>query len=112
MSGGLRFSAHGGIMPNDGLPAIGESVFFHAAGRDVVTSPLEAVERPPREVVQLLRCRTLIGTVRHHSIASKMRPGRRVLGQFQTARMLPSTEKKITSARPTMFSKGTGPTSG
>jgi hypothetical protein len=52
MSGGLRFGTHGGLVPNPGTPAIGESLFFHAAGRDVVTSPLTAVERPPRDVVE------------------------------------------------------------
>lgn len=51
VSGGLRFSARGGILPNVGTPNIGESLFFHATGRDLVTSPLVAVERPPREVV-------------------------------------------------------------
>ncbi|MFW6050165.1 MAG: hypothetical protein ACODAU_03255 [Myxococcota bacterium] len=51
VSGGIRFSERGGMLPNVGTPAIGESVFFHARGRDVVTSPVVSVERPPREVV-------------------------------------------------------------
>lgn len=49
--GGLRFTRSGGIVPNLGLPEVGESMFFHAEGRDLVTSPVLAVERPPREVV-------------------------------------------------------------
>lgn len=51
LSGGIRFTPKGGIVPNAGRPEVGESVFFHAAGRDLVTSPLQDVERPPREVV-------------------------------------------------------------
>lgn len=49
--GGLRFTRAGGIHANLGMPLVGESLFFHAAGRDLVTSPVLAVERPPREVV-------------------------------------------------------------
>ncbi|MFW5920994.1 MAG: hypothetical protein ACOCUS_04085 [Polyangiales bacterium] len=52
VSGGLRFNMEGGIVPNAGLPSIGDSLFFHAAGRDLVTSPIVSVERPPRDVVQ------------------------------------------------------------
>ena len=49
--GGLRFTRAGGIHANLGIPLVGESLFFHAAGRDLVTSPVLAVERPEREVV-------------------------------------------------------------
>jgi len=49
--GGLRFSRHGGILPNPGSPRVGESLFFHAAGRDLVTSPILSVERPQRSIV-------------------------------------------------------------
>jgi hypothetical protein len=49
--GGIRFSRNGGILPNPGFPKIGESLFFHAAGRDLVTSPITSVERPQRDVV-------------------------------------------------------------
>lgn len=51
ISGSLKFSPNGGIMPNPGNPSIGESLFFHAAGRDLVTSTILAVERPKREIV-------------------------------------------------------------
>lgn len=50
--GGIRFSRNGGLMPNPGLPNVGESLFFHASGRDLVTSPVLSVERPERTVVQ------------------------------------------------------------
>ena len=49
--GGLRFTRAGGIHANVGQPAVGESLFFHASGRDLVTSPVLAVERPEREIV-------------------------------------------------------------
>lgn len=50
--GGIRFSRSGGIVPNPGVPRVGESLFFHAAGRDLVTSPILSIDRPPRETVQ------------------------------------------------------------
>jgi len=61
VNGGLRFFANGGISPNSGVPLPGESLYFAGEGadpngeaarsRELVTSPLEAVERPPRELV-------------------------------------------------------------
>jgi hypothetical protein len=49
--GGLKFSHNGGISPNPGEPREGESLYFASEDRDLVTSPLESVQRPPREVV-------------------------------------------------------------
>jgi hypothetical protein len=49
--GGLKFHAGGGIAPNDGEPRPGESLYFASDGRDLVTSALEGVERPSRDVV-------------------------------------------------------------
>jgi len=51
VSGGLKFMKNGGIRPNEGIPVLGESLFFCAAGRDLVTSPVVSIERPEREVV-------------------------------------------------------------
>jgi hypothetical protein len=61
VDGGLRFFSNGGIKPNNGVPMPGESLYFSGEGRDsqgqaarnreLVTSPLEAVERPARELV-------------------------------------------------------------
>ena len=61
VNGGLRFFPNGGISPNDGEPKPGESLYFAGDGRDphgeqarareLVTSPLEAVERPARDLV-------------------------------------------------------------
>jgi hypothetical protein len=62
VNGGLRFFPNGGIAPNGGEPAPGESLYFAGEGRDphseaarnreLVTSPLESVERPSRDLVE------------------------------------------------------------
>lgn len=51
VAGGLRFHDHGGVTPNDGLPTVGESLFFCSEGRDLVTSPVVEVQRPRRNIV-------------------------------------------------------------
>ncbi len=51
VTGGLAFHRGGGIFPNDKLPRVGESLFFVAKGRDLVTSPIESIDRPERETV-------------------------------------------------------------
>ncbi len=52
LTGGVRFFDNGGMHPTRGLPEVGESLLFTSPGRDLVTSPLQAVERPPRDTVQ------------------------------------------------------------
>jgi hypothetical protein len=60
VNGGLRFFTNGGISPNGGDPQPGESLYFAsdervpetARTRELVTSPLESVERPPRALVE------------------------------------------------------------
>jgi hypothetical protein len=64
VDGGLRFFSNGGISPNNGVPQPGESLYFSGETRDpdgeaarprdreLVTSPLEAVERPARDLVE------------------------------------------------------------
>jgi hypothetical protein len=52
IEGGLKFFVNGAIAPNPGDPIPGESLFFSSGGRDLVTSPLEAVERPAKEIVE------------------------------------------------------------
>ena len=49
--GGLKFFPNGAIAPNAGDPREGESLYFAADGRDLVTSPLESIERPTKDVV-------------------------------------------------------------
>ena len=50
LHGGIRFFANGGIAPNTGDPRPGESLYFADEERDLVTSPLERVERPSKEL--------------------------------------------------------------
>ncbi len=50
--GGIRFFLNGAIQPNPGEPQPGEALFFATEGRDLVTSPLEKVDRPTKEVTQ------------------------------------------------------------
>jgi hypothetical protein len=49
--GGLKFYLNGAIVPNPGDPKPGEAIYFAYDGRDLVTSPLESVERPTKEIV-------------------------------------------------------------
>jgi hypothetical protein len=49
IEGGLKFFRNGSIAPNAGEPQPGESIYFASEGRDLVTSPLESVERPTKE---------------------------------------------------------------
>ena len=46
VSGSIRFNREGGVILGKGSPSIGESLFFQAAVRDLVTSSILAVERP------------------------------------------------------------------
>ena len=51
MHGGIRFYLNGAVVPNPGEPTVGDALYFATDGRDLVTSPLERVERPSRDVV-------------------------------------------------------------
>jgi hypothetical protein len=52
LRGGLKFFPSGGIAANPGEPRPGEALYFDAAeDRDLVTSPLERVTRPNKELV-------------------------------------------------------------
>lgn len=52
LHGGLKFFGNGAIVPNAGDPRPGEALYFAADGRDLVTSPLESVERPTKALVE------------------------------------------------------------
>ncbi len=54
--GGLRFFLNGSILPNPGEPRVGEALFFASGGRDLVTSPVEAIDRPAKEIVAQYCC--------------------------------------------------------
>ena len=47
----FRFDREGGVSPNAGLPKVGDSLFFQSSGRDLVTSAVLSVERPPQQDV-------------------------------------------------------------
>lgn len=51
VAGGLSFLRTGAVRATDSLPGVGESLFFCREGRDLVTSPIVSIERPPRAVV-------------------------------------------------------------
>ena len=53
--GSIRFFMNGSLLPNPGEPKIGEALFFGDGGRDLITSPLESVGRPPKELVSEYR---------------------------------------------------------
>ena len=49
--GSIRFFMNGALLPSPGEPKVGEALFFGEGGRDLITSPLESVCRPPKELV-------------------------------------------------------------
>jgi hypothetical protein len=51
LEGSLRFHPHGGLAPNIGDPAVGDAIYFRTGERDLITSRLESIERPSRDVV-------------------------------------------------------------
>ena len=51
VSGSIRFFDGGGMAASPGLPRVGESMYFEDSGRDLVTSAVVGVERPPRDLV-------------------------------------------------------------
>lgn len=51
IQGALRFHPNGAIVPNAGEPVKGEALCFSEGERDLVTSPLESIGRPERELV-------------------------------------------------------------
>jgi hypothetical protein len=49
--GSIKFFMNGSLLPHPGEPRVGEALFFGSGGRDLITSPLEGIERPPRDLV-------------------------------------------------------------
>jgi hypothetical protein len=49
--GSIQFFLNGSLSPHPGEPRVGEALFFAHGGRDLITSPLEKVERPPKHLV-------------------------------------------------------------
>jgi hypothetical protein len=51
VAGAIRFYESGAMNATPGLPQIGESMYFEAGGRDMVTSSIVSVERPKADVI-------------------------------------------------------------
>ncbi len=51
LAGRVRFQPNGVALPNEGEPCVGEALYFGGEGRDLVTSLLCAVDRPPKKLV-------------------------------------------------------------
>jgi hypothetical protein len=49
--GSIQFFLNGSLSPHPGEPRVGEALFFAQGGRDLITSPLEKVERPDKRLV-------------------------------------------------------------
>jgi hypothetical protein len=56
VAGAIRFFDTGAMHANPGLPQVGESIYFEAAGRDLVTSSVVSVERPAADTVATYSC--------------------------------------------------------
>ncbi len=51
LSGGVHFHKNGAAVPVCDSPALGEALYFADDGRDLITSTVCGLERPPREIV-------------------------------------------------------------
>jgi hypothetical protein len=52
LSGGVHFHKNGAAVPVCDSPAVGEALYFADDGRELITSAVCGLERPPREVIQ------------------------------------------------------------
>jgi hypothetical protein len=51
LSGGVKVMENGETIPVQDEPSVGEALYFATDGRELITSALCSVERPPRELV-------------------------------------------------------------
>ena len=54
LEGGVRLFANGGVIPRIEKPGVGDAIWFATsedASRQIVTSRIEAIERPTKDVV-------------------------------------------------------------
>jgi hypothetical protein len=56
LSGGVRVLKNGEAIPVKDTPQVGEALYFSQGGRELITSVLCGIERPPREVVLQYAC--------------------------------------------------------
>jgi len=54
LEGSLRYNENG-VCPNIGTPAIGDAIYFRNGERDLITSRLQAIERPEKSIVEQYR---------------------------------------------------------
>ncbi len=52
LTGAVRLMENGTPIPVESAPGVGESLYFGEDGRDLITSLLRAVERPPEVAVE------------------------------------------------------------
>jgi hypothetical protein len=52
VQGTLKRFPNGALVPQVGEPETGDSLFFLTGGRDLVTSPVQGIERPSREIAK------------------------------------------------------------
>jgi len=52
LTGAVRLMPNGTPIPTDRGPGVGESLYFGDEGRDLITSRLDAVQRPPRNALE------------------------------------------------------------
>lgn len=52
VQGTLKRFPNGALVPHLGEPERGDSLFFITGGRDLVTSPVQGIERPTKEVTK------------------------------------------------------------
>ena len=52
ITGGVRVLANGTAIPSCEPPRVGEALYFAEGGRELITSVLCGVERPPKAVVE------------------------------------------------------------
>jgi hypothetical protein len=55
LEGAIRHPGNGGIVPHEGPPEIGDSVYFRQGANDLITSRLERIDRPPRDALSHYR---------------------------------------------------------
>ncbi len=52
LSGGVRFMKNGTALPSNEAPQVGEALYFAEEGRELITSILCGVARPPKRLVE------------------------------------------------------------
>jgi hypothetical protein len=51
LTGGLRLYSNGAAVPSPTKPSVGEALYFGDDGRELITSLLDSIGRPPPEAI-------------------------------------------------------------